>query len=89
MESTKRSACTSLFLLLVAILILPLAVMPSRAQIPGCQNSDLIGHGQGAMSLKGDDDSVGVDIVCVDGGLRASFTSMQQRAMEYPFDSVQ
>jgi len=89
MESTKRSACATLSLLLAAILILPLVVMPSRAQTSGCQNSALIGNWQGAMTREGDDVSVGVDIACVDGGLRASFTSMQQRAMEYPFDSIE
>jgi hypothetical protein len=41
------------------------------------------------MTREGDDVSVFFDFACVDGELRASFTSMQQRAMEYPFDSVQ
>ena len=40
------------------------------------------------MSREGADVSVAFDFVCADRELRASFTSMQQRAMEYPFDSA-
>ena len=40
------------------------------------------------MSREGADVSVAFDFVCVDAELRASFTSMPQRAMEYPFDSA-
>jgi hypothetical protein len=69
--------------------MMPLAMMSSQAQTHGCQNSALTGHWQGAMTREGDDVSVFFDFACVDGELRASFTSMQQRAMEYPFDSVQ
>ncbi len=63
-------------------------VTPSLAQTRVGPNSSLIGHWQGTMSREGADVSVAFDFVCVDAELRASFTSMPQRAMEYPFDSA-
>ena len=41
------------------------------------------------MSREGADVSVAFDFVCSEAELRGSFTSMPQRVMEYPFDSVQ
>ncbi len=40
------------------------------------------------MSREAADVDVAFDFACVDGELRASFTSKPQRAMEYPFDSA-
>ena len=60
----------------------------SQAQIGACPNSVLAGHWQGTMSRQGADVSVAFDFVCANRELRASFTSLQQRAMEYPFDSA-
>jgi dipeptidyl aminopeptidase/acylaminoacyl peptidase len=40
------------------------------------------------MSREGADVSVAFDFVCSGSELRGSFTSMPQRVMEYPFDSV-
>jgi acetyl esterase/lipase len=65
-----------------------LTATPSRAQTRSCPNSALIGKWQGTMSRQGTDVAVDIDFVCMDADLRASFTSLPQRAMEYPFDSA-
>ncbi|MGD0048905.1 MAG: alpha/beta fold hydrolase [Bryobacteraceae bacterium] len=87
MISPKRDARTLRRLLLVASLVF-LVVTLSQAQTRVCPNSAAMGHWQGAMSREGADVSVAFDFVCADTELRASFTSLPQRAMEYPFDSV-
>jgi pimeloyl-ACP methyl ester carboxylesterase len=65
-----------------------LTATPSRAQTRSCPNSALIGKWQGTMSRQGADVAVEIDFECMDADLRASFTSLPQRAMEYPFDSA-
>ncbi len=87
MVSAKRVTNPLRHLPLLASLVLSMVTL-SQAQIHICQNSALIGHWQGGMSREGADVPVAFDFVCVDSELRASFTSMQQRAMEYPFDSA-
>ncbi|MGB8493537.1 MAG: alpha/beta fold hydrolase, partial [Candidatus Acidiferrum sp.] len=87
MISPKRLGSTLRYLLLIAVLM-ALVVKPSHAQTGACPNSAMIGHWQGAMGREGDDVSVAFDFLCVDAELQASFTSMPQRAMEYPFDSA-
>jgi len=87
MVSAKRVTSTLRHLSLLASLVLSMVTL-SQAQIRTCPNSALIGHWQGTMSREGADVLVAFDFVCVDAELRASFTSMQQRAMEYPFDSA-
>jgi dienelactone hydrolase len=85
MSSPKRTARRLRDLLLIVSLVL-VAVAHSQAQTRGCPNSAVIGHWQGTMSREGADVSVAFDFVCADQNLQASFTSMPQRAMEYPFD---
>jgi uncharacterized protein len=60
----------------------------SAAQTRSCPNSTLIGKWQGTMSRQGASVAVTFDFVCRDADLQASFTSLPQRAMEYPFDSA-
>jgi hypothetical protein len=87
MISPKRVASALRYLRLIAS-VMPLVVTPSQAQTHSCANSAVLGHWQGTMSREGADVSVAFDFVCVDAELRASFTSVPQRAMEYPFDSA-
>jgi dienelactone hydrolase len=88
MISTKRVTSTLRHLLLVLpSLVLSMATL-SQAQIRTCPNSTLIGNWQGTMSRQGADVAVAFDFVCADTDLQVSFTSLQQRAMEYPFDSA-
>ena len=87
MTFPKRAASTLRQLLLIASLV-PLVGTLSLAQTRVCPNSAMIGHWQGTMSREGADVSVAFDFVFVDAELRASFTSLPQRVMEYPFDSV-
>ncbi len=77
-------------ILLIALIasIAASTVTPSGAQTRSCPNSALIGKWQGVMIRQGADVSVAIDFVCADADLQASFTSLPQRAMEYPFDSA-
>ena len=88
MISTKgvTSTLRHLFLRLPG-LVLSMATL-SQAQVRTCPNSTLIGNWQGTMSRQGADVAVAFDFVCADTDLQVSFTSLQQRAMEYPFDSA-
>src|SRR5208337_2314177 len=87
MISPKRVPSTLRHILLIASLM-PLAAASSHAQAGICPNSAMIGHWQGTMTREGADVEIAFDFVCADVGLQASFTSMPQRAMEYPFDSA-
>jgi dipeptidyl aminopeptidase/acylaminoacyl peptidase len=87
MISTKPLTNTLRHLPLFASLLLTM-VRLSQAQVGACPNSVLIGQWQGTMSREGANVSVAFDFVCADRELRGSFTSLQQRAMEYPFDSA-
>jgi dienelactone hydrolase len=87
MISPKRVASTLRHLLLIASLM-PLVAASSHAQAGVCPNSAMIGHWQGTMTRESADVEIAFDFVCVDVELQASFTSMPQRAMEYPFDSA-
>src|SRR5205814_1142223 len=88
MISTKRVISTLRHLLLfLPCLVLSMTTL-SQAQIRTCPNSTLIGNWQGTMSRQGADVAVAFDFVCADTDLQVSFTSLQQRAMEYPFDSA-
>jgi dienelactone hydrolase len=77
------------FLLILTIgSLAALATTPSSAQTRSCPNSTLAGKWQGTMSRQGASVAVTFDFVCRDADLQASFTSLPQRAMQYPFDSV-
>src|SRR6266853_2512082 len=88
MISTKgvTSTLRHLFLFLPG-LVLSMATL-SQAQVRTCPNATLIGNWQGTMSRQGADVAFAFDFVCADTDLQVSFTSLQQRAMEYPFDSA-
>jgi dienelactone hydrolase len=86
MFSAKRVTSTPRHVPLIAALVLSMATL-SQGQTR-CPTSHLIGHWQGTMSREGADVSIAFDFACVDVELRAAFTSMPQRAMEYPFDSA-
>jgi dienelactone hydrolase len=87
MISAKSLTNTLRDLPFFASLLLTMVTL-SRAQVGACPNSVLVGHWQGTMSREGADVSVAFDFVCANRELRASFTSLPQRAMEYPFDSA-
>jgi uncharacterized protein len=88
--SADRAASILRHLLLISFIasLAALTVTPSRAQTRSCPNSALVGKWQGTMSRQGADVEVAIDFVCKDADLQASFTSLPQRAMEYPFDSA-
>ena len=88
MISTQRVTSMLRRLLFVVFSLVLLMTTLSHAQIRTCPNSTLIGNWQGIMSREGADVAVAFDFVCADTELHASFTSLQQRAMEYPFDSA-
>jgi pimeloyl-ACP methyl ester carboxylesterase len=73
---------------LLAVTLLFSAVSYSHAETFPCATSAIDGHWEGTMTRNMATIPVGFDFACVHSELTGSFTSLTQRAMEYPFDSA-
>src|ERR1700732_1505639 len=65
-----------------------LAVSYSHAATSRCAASAIAGHWEGTMTRSMAVIPIAFDFDCVHSELTGSFTSLTQRAMEYPFDSA-
>jgi dienelactone hydrolase len=73
---------------LLAVTLLLSAVSYSHAETFPCATSAIDGHWEGTMTRNMATIPVEFDFACVHSELTGSFTSLTQRAMEYPFDST-